>query len=76
MTDVQHIHHQSAISLERLWPRLKITFQDEMAVAQDDWCIFEKRLRKEWEQLFGLLIGLYGQLYDFFYHLDAPQHHS
>ncbi len=70
MTDVQHIHHQAAISLERLWPRLKITFQDEMAIAPDDWCFFEKRLRKEWERLFGLLIGLYGQHYDFFYHLE------
>src|SRR5262245_39418802 len=32
--------------------------------------IFESRLRGEWPRLFGLLHGLYGGHYDFYYHLE------
>ena len=70
MTDAHQIQHQAALSLERLWPRLEITFRDEFNAAPADWCVFERRLRHEWERLFGLLIGLYGGQYDFFYHLE------
>ena len=70
MTDAQQVQQQAALSLERLWPRLEITFRDEANAAPADWCVFERRLRHEWERLFGLLIGLYGGQYDFFYHLE------
>ncbi len=70
LTDTQQLQHQAALSLERLWPRLEITFRDEANAAPGDWCVFERRLRHEWERLFGLLIGLYGGQYDFFYHLE------
>ncbi len=70
MTDAQQVQQQAALSLERLWPRLEITFRDEANAAPADWCMFERRLRHEWERLFGLLIGLYGGQYDFFYHLE------
>ncbi len=46
------------------------TFRDDANAAPADWCVFERRLRHEWERLFGLLIGLYGGQYDFFYHLE------
>ncbi|HMQ34449.1 MAG TPA: alpha-amylase family glycosyl hydrolase, partial [Chloroflexaceae bacterium] len=32
--------------------------------------VFEARLVREWPRLFGLLLRLYGQHYDFFYHLE------
>jgi amylosucrase len=70
MTDGQHVQYQADISLERLWPRLENTFRDEVKTAPDNWCVFERRLRHEWERLFGLLISLYGGKYDFFYHLE------
>ena len=70
MTDTKQVQQQAALSLERLWPRLEITFRDEASAAPADWCEFERRLRHEWERLFGLLIGLYGGQYDFFYHLE------
>jgi amylosucrase len=70
LTDAQQLQHQAALSLERLWPRLEITFRDEANAAPGDWCVFERRLRHEWERLFGVLIGLYGDQYDFFYHLE------
>ena len=71
MTDAYQVQQQAALSLERLWPRLEITFRDEANAAPADWCVFERRLRHEWERLFGLLIGLYGGQYDFFYHLGG-----
>src|SRR5947209_6112435 len=70
MTDATLVQQQAALSLERLWPRLSITFRDQANAAPADWQAFETRLRHEWEQLFGLLIGLYGGQYDFFYHLE------
>jgi len=70
MTDVKQVQQQAALSLERLWPRLEITFRDDANAAPTDWCVFERRLRHEWERLFVLLIGLYGGQYDFFYHLE------
>ncbi|TME64293.1 MAG: DUF3459 domain-containing protein [Chloroflexi bacterium] len=70
MTDAQQVQQQAALSLERLWPRLEITFRDEADVAPADWRALEMRLRHEWERLFGLLLGLYGGHYDFFYHLE------
>lgn len=70
MTDAKQVQQQAALSLERLWLRLEITFRDEANAAPADWYAFEMRLRHEWERLFGLLIGLYGGQYDFFYHLE------
>ena len=70
MTDAKQVQQQATLSLERLWPRLESTFRDDANAAPADWCVFERRLRHEWERLFGLLIGLYGGQYDFFYHLE------
>ncbi len=64
------MQHAATLTFERLWPRLQHTFREEVRAAPDDWQAFEKRLRQEWEQLFGLLLGLYGGQYDFFYHLE------
>ena len=49
---------------------LENTFRDKANAAPAEWCVFESRLRHEWERLFGLLIGLYGGQYDFFFHLE------
>src|SRR5579884_530190 len=70
MADIKQVQQQAGLSHERLWPRMEITFHDEANAAPDDWHAFEGRLRHEWERLFGLLFGLYGGEYDFFYHLE------
>ena len=36
----------------------------------DNWQIFQKRLKTHFPRLFRLLVGLYGERYDFFYHLE------
>ena len=44
MTDAKQVQQQAALSLERLWPRLEITFRDEANAAPADWCVFESCL--------------------------------
>lgn len=74
MMNAKQVEQQAALSLSRLWPRLENAFRDEVRTAPDDWHAFEMRLRREWERLFGLLLGLYGGHYDFFYHLEELVH--
>ena len=66
MPDANWTRRHAALSLARLWPRLEQHFG---AAPPDDWRAFETRLCGEWERLFDLLVRLYGQHYDFFYHL-------
>jgi amylosucrase len=73
MADAEWVRRQAALSLERLWPRL-LEFREQAQTAPEAWRAFELRLRREWERLFGLLIDLYGQHYDFFYHLEQLLH--
>src|SRR5436190_11575373 len=67
MADAEWMRQQAAISLGRLWPRLDALLEQPAPHQRQD---FEARLRREWERLFGLLIALYGDNYDFFYHLE------
>jgi amylosucrase len=62
------MNRQANVSIERLLPRLKTHFSDSDRGA---WKAFEARLRANFENLFGLLLHLYGQQYDFFYHLES-----
>jgi hypothetical protein len=56
---------QGALTLERLLPRLEETFAAQDPAA---WGIFRTRLEAHFPRLFGLLLHLYGDRYDFFYH--------
>ena len=60
----------AALSLERIWPRVEAEFGNWAKAEPAAWAEFEVRLRREWGRLFGLLLGLYGQHYDFFYQLE------
>jgi len=68
MADAEWVRRQAAVSLGRLWPRLDAVLSEQATLEQRQ--AFEVRLRREWERLFGLLIALYGDNYDFFYHLE------
>lgn len=62
------MHRQARISLERIRPRLRTCFSDaDLAV----WEPFQARLEANFENLFDLLLHLYGRQYDFFYHLET-----
>lgn len=60
---------RSALSLKRLTPSLRAKWQ-ELGATGEVSSGFERRLAKHWSKLFTLLIDLYGDRYDFFYHLE------
>ncbi|MFA7593850.1 MAG: amylosucrase [Thiohalobacteraceae bacterium] len=60
---------QAAASLRRLLPRLEARFATQ--VDADDWQGYVLRLQTHFPRLFASLHRLYGQHYDFFYHLEA-----
>ncbi len=69
MTDADLVRRRAALSLQRLWPRVRAELT-AAAAHPAELGAFEDRLQREWERLFGLLYGLYGASYDFFYHLE------
>ena len=56
-------------TLRRLLPRLTERYAGQMPPA--DWQTFTRRLEQHFPRLFGLLLALYAERYDFFYHLEA-----
>jgi len=61
--------YEAELSLSRLRPRLDAEWERSQTTAE---AIerFELRLKQVWPKLFTLLYELYGQRYDFFYHLE------
>ena len=64
---VVDLSFEAELSLQRLQPRLT-QFWDLHDVTPAGSAEFEKRLGQHWPRLFGLLLELYGDRYDFFYH--------
>ncbi len=59
-----HLEKETAVTLRRLWPRL------EPLLPAGERDIFFARLDAHFPAVFRLLVDLYGQRYDFFYHLE------
>ena len=61
------LERQTQLSLDRLLPRLRA----HVATASPaDWQAFETRLKTYFPTVFELLVRIYGDQYDFFYHLE------
>ncbi len=69
MTDPVWLEKQSAASLARLLPRLEERFA--VHAEPGDWAGYLDRLRRHFPRVFRLLYQLYGQQYDFFFHLES-----
>jgi amylosucrase/maltose alpha-D-glucosyltransferase/alpha-amylase len=69
MTDPAWLDKHSTASLARLMPRLEARFAAQCDAGE--WQAYTARIRRHFPRLFGLLHGLYGQHYDFFYHLEG-----
>jgi amylosucrase len=65
--NIWHTTH-AATSLNRILPRLEARFAND--VDSDEWEGYLNRLRQHFPRLFSGLHALYGQHYDFFYHLE------
>jgi len=63
----QWLQQHAQLTLDRVLPRLHATFGH---ADPDAWQVYVTRLRANFHHLFGLLHHLYGDRYDFFYHLE------
>jgi glycosidase len=64
------IERQARTSLARLRPRLEARYTACAKEAPGDWESFMTRLDANFPRLFKLLLPLYGDQYDFFFHLE------
>ncbi len=55
----------------RLYPRIQTTFREHIQSSPEDWEIFARQLTANFESLFNALARVYGNQYDFYYHLEA-----
>lgn len=67
--DITWFRRESDISLRRLLPRLEARYAAQ--VDTDEWQGFVNRLGIHFPRLFDCLRQLYGNQYDFFYHLEG-----
>lgn len=69
MNTPEWYQQQARVSLARILPRL-----EQLVVEQHDkaeWAGYVERLNRHFSRLFGLLHRLYGNQYDFFYHVST-----
>ncbi|MDX9991887.1 MAG: alpha-amylase family glycosyl hydrolase [Anaerolineales bacterium] len=57
-------------ALSRLLPRLETRFKPKIKRQPADWRAFQTRLEAHFPRLFRLLLQLYGQRHDLYYHLE------
>ncbi|MCP3870542.1 MAG: amylosucrase [Gammaproteobacteria bacterium] len=69
MSKADWLNRESALSLARLLPRLEKRYLPRTDEAE--WQAFLARVNRHFPRLFLLLHRLYGQQYDFFYHLEG-----
>ncbi len=63
--DAPWFRQQAQVTLARLLPRLESTIPNAT-----EWHTFTQRLNQQFPRLFELLYRLYGDQYDFFYHIE------
>lgn len=68
MFDEKTLTLEAERSFARVAPRLEQTFATKL--GSNDWAAFQRRLRIHFPHLFSLLLELFGDRYDFFYHLE------
>ncbi len=64
------IERAARVSLARLQPRLEARYKTYARKSPEPWRTFSHRLESNFQQLFVLLLSLYQDQYDFFYHLE------
>lgn len=72
-TDIRQrrdLAYEADLSLQRLQPRLDAEWAARRA-DPDEVRQFQDRLDQHWPRLFRLLLELYGNRYDFFFHLES-----
>jgi glycosidase len=70
MPDAQWLEQHTHRALRRLRRRLEVRFATAIEDRPDEWQAFESRLETNFPHLFRLLLHLYSEQYDFFFHLE------
>jgi glycosidase len=70
MPELEELERQAERSLQRLRPRLAARCADYAARCPSEWQVLLRRLDENFPRLFKLLLQVYGNQYDFFYHLE------
>jgi len=65
------LNAEASSSLEKLLPRLRTAFSEQIAADAQAWKVLTERLDAHFPALFRLYHHLYAERYDFFYHLEA-----
>ena len=68
MHETPKLHREAQRTLDRLLPHLEMEFT--AAIATVEWATFRRRLEEHFDDLFARLLELYGDRYDFLYHLE------
>ena len=68
MHETPKLHREAQRTLVRLLPHLEMEFT--AAIATVEWATFRRRLEEHFDDLFARLLELYGDRYDFLYHLE------
>lgn len=66
---IRDLSYEAELSLKRLLPRI-LNVWNSTPVSDEGLQQFQRRLHEHWPKLFALLYELYGDRYDFFYHLE------
>jgi len=69
MRDPAWIEREAKASLGRLLPRIEARFHGQTDAVE--WEAYLARLRRHFPRMFAQLYALYGDQYDFFYHLEG-----
>ena len=64
------IEREAKRSQQRLLPRLEKELTNSISADPQGWQDFVERIDKYFPSLFNLYLGLYGNRYDFFFHLE------
>ncbi|KPL73089.1 amylosucrase [Ornatilinea apprima] len=65
-----HYQNKALLALDRLRPRIEEQFKAERQRSPEDWQAFNARLERHFETLFSLLLQLYANQHDFYFHLE------
>ena len=68
------LEKEATLTLSRLQPRLEKSFQGFVKEHPDQWALFLNRLGQHFPKLFEILLHLYSNQYDFFFHLESLLH--
>ena len=66
-----NLNQEAQKSLKRLLPPLESRLSGKIANQPQQWAAFRQRLETYFSRLFMILLRIYGERYDFFFHLDT-----